>query len=194
MPSPKFVFVPSASASSSPFIAILHIMAPPKPNKPAMDPDVPKYLLSTAQSTVPLQISTSSMEGAGFGLFVTKAVADATEVFRIERPLVTAVDPDQLPTTCDYCVLSVKYQEDIFVEIQPALLRCGRCRTVYYCSKVSKRLPSCTSVLHPCTVVRVLDPANENRNARRLLGSLTTSWSVYPPHLDWRPWIRFTDC
>lgn len=82
-------------------------MAPPKPNKPAMDPDVSKYLLSTAQSAVPLQISTSSMEGAGLGLFVTEAVADATEVFRIEQPLLSAVDQVQLPTTCDHCLRRV---------------------------------------------------------------------------------------
>lgn len=111
--------------------------------KTYFDAKLSKYLLSTVTSTIPLEICTSAIQGAGFGIVTKKALLAGTEVFRTNKPFVTAsFDPQ---SSCDNCYYNsssgINAAGDYDAEVRK-LFDCIGCKSVKYCGKVRSRLLS----------------------------------------------------
>lgn len=131
------------------------------------DNDLHRYLLSTITSSVPLDIRTSTIRGAGSGVVALRPVAAGVEVFRVNEPFVSAAH--DVSSVCDNCYISsapsaggaAQYSEE-----KLNLLDCKRCRSVRYCSKVR----SCLTL----SPVYYTYANNLSRHVRFQLGDDTT--------------------
>lgn len=98
-------------------------------------------LLATVKSAVPLQISQSTIPGAGTGLFVTEDVDLGQELFR-SIPVVNCVEEGYQHLVCDYCYvfkdskISFNGRFRTAEDRKPNVQACARCNMCYYCSRV----------------------------------------------------------
>lgn len=94
-------------------------------------------------STFRVAVRTSNISGNG--LFATENVLPGELLFSLERPLISAVDKNELQSTCSNCFARARVtlgpltSEWVNVE---AVKACVGCRVLYYCSKVRYKLNS----------------------------------------------------
>jgi hypothetical protein len=83
--------------------------------------------------TTPINATGKWATKAPKGLFATKDLPAGTEIFTIERPLISALSKERLDDTCANCY---KSGGEVAGGVE-ALKACTGCKQVKYCGKVS---------------------------------------------------------
>ncbi len=98
--------------------------------------------LATTMPAFPSHIFTKQApNNAGNGLFSSQAIDACTEIFRVDRPLVSVLDSRHLKNACSYCYIWLP-QDGIGQmggeQGRTVKLRaCQGCKIIRYCSKVA---------------------------------------------------------
>lgn len=103
------------------------------------------HLFTTVECKYDLKISTSDIPGAGRGIFALENIPAGTEVFRVVKPIATAVSNHKRDSVCDNCLNDPfeAYNKNEFFDsscskqrstIQATLRSCSACDKVAYCS------------------------------------------------------------
>jgi len=96
-------------------------------------------------TNLPTHLATRNVSDGGNGLFTTQAVEPGTEVFHVDRPLVSVLNSGHLKTACSNCFLWLPdngidgrsvVQRETGVADAKKLRACQSCKIVRYCSKV----------------------------------------------------------
>ena len=73
------------------------------PPQQPMNQALVDHLFTTVECKYGLKISTSDIPGAGRGIFALEDIPVGTEVFRVVKPIVTAVSSHKMDYVCDNC-------------------------------------------------------------------------------------------
>lgn len=89
-------------------------------------------------TSLPPHIYSQNTPAAGTALYTSQAILPGELIFRVERPLVAALDSGQLGVTCEGCYLSLAegapaIRKD---EMKKKVKMCAGCKVVGYCCKV----------------------------------------------------------
>lgn len=87
---------------------------------------------------LPPHIYSQKTPAAGTTLYTSRAIPPGELIFRVERPLVAALDSDQLGCTCEGCYLSSADGATVVWrgEAKKKVKMCAGCKVVGYCCKV----------------------------------------------------------
>lgn len=95
-------------------------------------------------TSLPPHIYSQNTPAAGTTLYTSKSISPGKLIFRVERPLVAAIDSGQLGCTCEECYLSLADGATAprKNEAKKKVKMCAGCKVVGYCSQV--RFLKCT--------------------------------------------------
>lgn len=89
-------------------------------------------------TSLPPHIYSKNTPATGNTLYTSQPIPPGKLIFRVERPLVAALDSGQLGCTCEGCYLSLAEGATVVRkdEAKKKVKMCAGCKVVGYCCKV----------------------------------------------------------